>query len=128
MNNGWPRAAFRPDPQNGSGAVPGPTTPRWSAERRRPGCTGRATSRKRGVAPHQRDSKGKYASRRSAGPLISGSELLLTPRTWARARRGAGKRSGDAVEIKRDGRTNPGAEDAPRERDRLRGQTTQRAV
>ena len=39
MSNGWPRAASRPDPSDsaGSGAVPGPTTPRWSAERRGPG-------------------------------------------------------------------------------------------
>ena len=39
MINGWPRAAFWPDPADsaGSGAVPGPTTPRWSAERRGPG-------------------------------------------------------------------------------------------
>jgi hypothetical protein len=36
-------------------ADPGPKAPLRSAERRRPGCAGRPTPRKRGVAPYQRD-------------------------------------------------------------------------
>ena len=74
MINGWPRAAFRPDPQ----LVPGPE--RFLGRQRHGGAPrggvpvlrGTPTPRKRGVAPYQRDIKGKYASRRSAGPLIFG--------------------------------------------------------
>jgi hypothetical protein len=51
------RGAFAPDPAATpeTEAVPGPTAPRWSAERRRPGCAGRPMPRKRGVAPYERD-------------------------------------------------------------------------
>ena len=118
--NGWPRVAFWPDPQNGSGAVPGPTTPRWSAERRRPGCTGRSTPRKRGVAPHQRDSKAVRLPALRL-PLGSGSELQLMPRMRARAQpkqRQVQRRRGGDKEGRRD---NPDAENAPRERDRPGG-------
>src|SRR4029079_3221004 len=75
MINGWPRAAFRPDPQT----VPGPE--RFLGRQRHGGAPrggvpvlrGTPTPRKRGGAPYQRDIKGKYASRRSAGPLIFGA-------------------------------------------------------
>ena len=49
-------------------ADPGPTTPRWSAERRPPGCAGGPTPRKRGVALYERDMFKAGASRRSADP------------------------------------------------------------
>ena len=49
-------------------ADPGPTAPRWSAERRPPGCAGGPTPRKRGVAPYQRDMFKAGACRRSAIP------------------------------------------------------------
>ena len=41
---------------------------------------GTGTPRKREVASYWRDELRWYASRRSAGPLISGPELQLTPR------------------------------------------------
>ena len=87
MNNGWPRVAFWPDPQNGSGAVPGPTTPRWSAERRRPGCTGRATPRKRGVAPHQRDIKASTPPGAPPAPSFRGRVTKRTQRGCKRKAR-----------------------------------------
>src|SRR6478736_806258 len=53
-------------------------TPRWSAERRTSRLRGTGTPRKREVASYWRDELRWYASRRSAGPLISGPELQLT--------------------------------------------------
>ena len=95
-------------------------TPRWSAERRTSRLRGTGTPRKREVASYRRDELRWYASRRSAGPLISGPELQLTPRIRARAppkRRQMQRRCGGDKETRRD---NPGAENAPRERDGLR--------
>src|SRR3954471_20281781 len=95
-------------------------TPRWSAERRTSRLRGTGTPRKREVASYWRDELRWYASRRSAGPLISGPELQLTPRIRARAppkRRQMQRRCGGDKETRRD---NPGAENAPRERDGLR--------
>ncbi len=66
--------------------------------------------RKREVASYRRDELRRYASRRSAGSLISGSEPQLTPRIWARAppkRRPRQRRCGGDKEQRRD---NPGAE------------------
>ena len=53
-------------------ADPGPTAPRWSAERRPPGCAGGPTPRKRGVALYERDIFKAGASRRSAHPSVGG--------------------------------------------------------
>jgi hypothetical protein len=52
----------------------GPKPSRWSAARRRPGCAGRPTLRKRGVAPYGRDRIKDTASRRYAIPSVGGSE------------------------------------------------------
>jgi hypothetical protein len=64
------RGAFAPDPaaMPEAEADPGPTTPRWSAARRRPGCAGRPMPRKRGVAPTSATCFKAGASRRSAAP------------------------------------------------------------
>jgi len=53
-------------------------------------------------------------------PLISGSELQLSQGFGREPRRSAGQGSGDAVD-KEQRRDNPGAENAPRERDVLCG-------
>ena len=70
-------------------------TPRWSAERRTSRLRGTGTPRKREVASYRRDDFKVVRLPALRRPLISGSELQLTPRIWARARRSAGRCSGE---------------------------------
>jgi len=60
-------------------------TPRWSAERRTSRLRGTGTPRKREVASYRRDDFKVVRLPALRRPLISGSELQLTPRIWARA-------------------------------------------
>ena len=60
-------------------------TPRWSAERRTSRLRGTGTPRKREVAFYRRDDFKVVRLPALRRPLISGSELQLTPRIWARA-------------------------------------------
>jgi hypothetical protein len=95
-------------------------TPRWSAERRTSRLRGTGTPRKREVASYRRDEFKVVRLPALRRPLISGPELQLTPRIRARAppkRRHMQRRCGGDKATRRD---NPGAENAPRERDGLR--------
>ena len=73
MTNGR-RRAFAPSPAAtpGTQRVPEPATPRWSAERRRPGCAGRLTPRKRDVAPYGRDTLGSAPPGAPPAPSFRG--------------------------------------------------------
>jgi hypothetical protein len=55
----------------------GPKSPGWSAERPVPVCLGTAASRKRGVAPYERDRNEDTASRRSSRPSVRGRRREL---------------------------------------------------
>ena len=119
----WPAASsLRPvfGGNAGDAAGPGPTTPRWSAERRRPGCAGRLTPRKCEVAPYERDTLKAVRLPALRRPLASGSQLPLSPRFRAQARRSAGKAAEMRWRPKSRGRDNPGRRQAPREREVLR--------
>src|SRR5512144_830539 len=119
----WPAASsLRPvfGGNAGDAADPGPTTPRWSAERRRPGCAGRLTPRKCEVAPYERDALKAVRLPALRRPLASGSQLPLSPRFRAQARRSAGKAAEMRWRPKNRGRDNPGRRQAPREREVLR--------
>ena len=88
------RGAFAPEPAGsaGDGSGPWPTAPRWSAERRPPGCAGGPTPRKRGVAPYQRDMFKAGACRRSAIPSRGWQQDEGYP--GRRKRRGSGESCG----------------------------------
>ena len=121
MSNGWPRAAFRPDPQ----IVPGPE--RFLGRQRHGGAPRGGASRFARDAPRLASVRSRLTGATKVvrlpalrRPLISGPELQLTPRIRARAppkRRHMQRRCGGDKATRRD---NPGAENAPRERDGLR--------
>src|SRR3954454_10862839 len=79
-------------------------TPRWSAERRTSRLRGTGTPRKREVASYWRDEL-RWCLPALRRPLISGSEVQLTPRIWARAQPKPGQGSRDVVETKNNDAT-----------------------
>ena len=133
MTNGRRRAfapslAATPETQR----VPGPATPRWSAERRRPGCAGRLTPRKRDVAPYERDTLRHCASRRSACPSFWGGTCRCRRATGSARRSGSTERrcGGDEekAEIKRKGLNTRTHKRAAGTRRAARSEAAERAV
>lgn len=116
----WPASQPCPGSGNAGDAAGLGQTPRWSAERRRPGCAGRLTPRKCEVAPYERDALKAVRLPALRRPLASGSQLPLSPRFRAQARRSAGKAAEMRWRPKNRGRDNPGRRQAPREREVLR--------